>query len=88
MTSDKKSGIFLCCGFLLLLLGAMPLNGCFLFLCWPAEFHRDPATGSVPYFYLWLSIGSLLWLGAITLIALGTKNAWRMLLMGLAGIGK
>ena len=49
MISDKKAGIFLACGLLVLMLGSMPLNGYLLFLFWPAEFHRDPSTGSVPH---------------------------------------
>ena len=87
MTSDKKAGILLGCGLLSLLLGAMPLNGYVLFLLWPNEFHHDPSTGTVPYLYLWLTVGLILWLNGAVLITLGATKAWLVLVIGLVGIG-
>jgi hypothetical protein len=83
MINDKRSGILLGCGFLLMLLGSMPMNGFFLYLLWPNEFHKDPSTGSVPFLYLWLLVGLILWLFGIVLISLGTKKAWLVLMIGL-----
>jgi hypothetical protein len=87
MTNDKRLGVFLGSGFMLLLLGSMPLGSYLLFLLWPNEFYHDPSTGSVPHLYAALSIGLILWLIGIVLIILGSKKSWLVLIIGLVGIG-
>jgi hypothetical protein len=79
----KHGNIFLCCGFLLILLGSMLLNGYLGFLLWPAEFHHDAFTGSV----LHLLLGVIPWLMGVVLITLGAKRAWDILMTGLVSIG-
>jgi hypothetical protein len=83
MINVKKSGIFLGCGFLLVLLGSMAMNGYFGFLLWPAEYHHDAFIGTVPH----LLIGLIPWLIGIVLITIGAKKAWHILMIGSVGIG-
>jgi hypothetical protein len=85
MTSDKRSGIFLACGFLLILLGSIPLNGYAIFLLWPDEFHQVASLGLI--MHLLLLIGLVMWSIGIALVVLGAKKARRVLMMGLVGIG-
>ncbi len=87
MIDNTKSGIFLGCGFLLILLGSIPLGQYPLLILWPAEFYHDPSTGAVPYLYLWLSMGVILWLIGTVLTTLGTEKAWLVLMIGVVGIG-
>jgi hypothetical protein len=85
MTNETKSGVFLGCGFLLILLGSMPLN--LVVFLWLAEVYHDPSTGSIPHLHLILLIGLILWSMGIVSITLGTKKAWLVPMMGLGGIG-
>jgi hypothetical protein len=84
MTRNAKAAVFLGCGFLSVMLGAMPLCGYIGFLLAPSDFHRDAFTGSIP---LWLA-GLVSWLAGIVLITCGSDRPLRVLaiwLVGLAG---
>lgn len=82
MTTNKKSGILLVCGFLALMLGAMPLNGYTGFLIAPSEFHRDAFVGSIWH----LLTGLVPWLTGIILIACGTHRPLRVAAMYVGGV--
>ena len=83
MTKDTKEGILLGCGFLFVLLGAIPLNGYFLFHLSPSDFHPNTFIGTIPY----LLIALIPWLMGIALITLGSDRALLVWIIGLVGLG-
>jgi hypothetical protein len=83
MRMKYKPAVFLACGFLLVLLGAMPLNGYILFRVSPAQFHQNEFLGSVTH----LLIGVIPVLSGIVLLVLGSDRAWKLLCTAFVGVG-
>jgi hypothetical protein len=83
MQLDKKSAIFPCSGFLLVMLGSSPLNGYFGFQLWPAEFHRDAFIGTIGH----LLLGLIPWLLGVAFLSISFVKAWQFLPAGLVGVG-
>ena len=80
MTRNRKAAIFLGCGFLGLMLGAMLLNGYIGFLLAPSDFHHDSFTGSI----LHLLAGLIPWSAGIVLITCGSDRPLHVLAIWLA----
>jgi uncharacterized membrane protein len=83
MKNDTRLAIFLGGGFLLILLGSMPLNGYLGFLLWPNESHHDAFMGTMPH----LLLGLIPWWIGIVLITIGSQKTLHVLMIGLASIG-
>ncbi len=81
--SNNRSGVFLVCGFLLVLLGSARLNGYVGFLLWPSEFHHDTFIGSIAH----LLLGAVPWLLGIALVVLGSNKARHILALGSISLG-
>jgi hypothetical protein len=78
---DYKSAGLLC-GFLLVLFGAMPLNGYVGFLISPSQFHQDAFIGSFAH----LLIGLIPLLSGVVLIVLGCDRPLQILLISIVGL--
>ena len=75
MNANNRSGLRLGGGFLLVLFGAMPLNGFFGFLLFPHEFAPDKFIGSPAH----LLVGLTPWLAGIVLIAASSVKPLQIL---------
>jgi hypothetical protein len=82
MKRDKKSAIFLSCGFLTVMLGAMFLNGYVGFLLAPSDFHPNAFTGTIPH----LLAGLIPWFVGVFLITFGSDRPLHVLPIYLAGL--
>jgi len=78
---NKKSVIFVCCGFLFLMLGSMLLNGYFGFYLHPDDFHHDSFIGSTSH----LLAGLIPWLLGIVFVVLGSTRVVHILVSVMIG---
>jgi hypothetical protein len=84
MTMKTKDGIMIGAGGLAIMLGAMPLNGCIVYIIDPSSFYQDGAVG-----VLSLSLAGLVPFGAGVLLLgfsrASVKELLRIALCGLLG---
>ena len=78
----KKGDLIFAIGFLLIFLGAMPLNGYFGYILDPDSFHKDAFNGSVWH----LLIGALPFVAGILFLAFSRASIKQILLIPLCSI--
>jgi hypothetical protein len=77
-----KDGLMVATGFLALLLGAMPLNGYFLYLCEPGSFHQDAFIGTAWH----LLAGVVPFTAGVVLLAFSRASTMQIFLIPLGGV--